>query len=111
MLSEKISNMRIVLDGKCKFDDPFKAAQLTSLITVEVQPQNDGALGGDETRKISLSKNSFEGGDCMRESENCLFWPYEVSKANCSGTNILFEIPGNNPHKDLVCRTKCIANV
>lgn len=85
---------------------------MTSLITVEVQPQLDGGAGGDEgPRKIALSKNSFEGGDCMKESENCIFWPYEVSKANCSGNNMLLDIPGDNPHKDLVCRLKCIATV
>lgn len=86
MASEKISTGRVVLSARCDENDPFIKAAITGIVTTEVSPVGGGKADDDSNPvKLQLSKKSFEGGDCLDNAKNCLFWPHESTKAKCDG--------------------------
>lgn len=68
----------------------------------------DGISEDGSPKKYQLSLKSFEGGDCATNSENCVFWPHQVAKSKCTGDFGFVNISGQNKHKDIVCRLKCL---
>lgn len=103
-----VSTGRIVLTSHCLDHEKCKIAW-THLISLEIKAQ----ANADTSEQLlgspaKLTLNSFEGGNCDQQPENCMFGQENLPAKLCSGDLMLLKIPPNFPNKDLVCKFKCV---
>lgn len=103
-----VSTGRIVLTSHCQ-DHEKCSISWTHLISLEIKSQPNADQSDQMLEpQTKLTLNSFEGGNCHQQPENCMFGLENLPADLCSDNLMLLKVPPNYPNKDLICKFKCV---
>lgn len=78
-----------------------------SITHITITPQKKKAEIG--VIKKEVAKNTYEEGDCLSNTMNCVFSENQLKDIKCSG--VLVKISAKASNKNLACKYKCMKKV